>query len=75
VVEQPSGEVSTTQAAAVDVRLANSFTYRAYDALIAASALAENLPIYTCNPGDFEGIEGLEVRLVPHRTPDGLHLT
>jgi tRNA(fMet)-specific endonuclease VapC len=39
---------------------------RAYDALIAASALAENVPIYTCNPRDFDGIEGLEVRPVPH---------
>ena len=39
---------------------------RSYDALIAASALAENIPIYTCNPDDFEGIEGLEVRSVPH---------
>ncbi len=39
---------------------------RAYDALIAASALAENIPIHTCNPDDFQGIEGLEVRAVPH---------
>ncbi len=39
---------------------------RAYDALIAASALAENVPIYTCNPDDFQGIDGLEVRSVPH---------
>jgi hypothetical protein len=39
---------------------------RAYDALIAASALAENVPIYTCNPDDFHGIDGLEVRSVPH---------
>lgn len=39
---------------------------RAYDALIAASALAENVPIHTCNPDDFKGIEGLEVRTVPH---------
>jgi hypothetical protein len=39
---------------------------RAYDALIAASALAEGVPIYTCNPDDFEGIDGLEVRSVPH---------
>lgn len=38
----------------------------AYDALIAASAIAEGVPLYTCNPGDFEGIEGLEVRVVPH---------
>lgn len=39
---------------------------RAYDALIAATALAENLPIYTCNPDDFDGIDGVEVRPVPH---------
>jgi tRNA(fMet)-specific endonuclease VapC len=39
---------------------------RTYDALIAATALAENVPIVTCNPGDFEGIEGLEIRPVPH---------
>ncbi len=41
-------------------------TARAYDALIAASALAENIPLHTCNPDDFQGIEGLEVRAVPH---------
>lgn len=35
---------------------------RAYDALIAASALAEGIPLYTMNPRDFAGIEGLEVR-------------
>jgi predicted nucleic acid-binding protein len=39
---------------------------RAYDALIAASAIAEGIPLYTCNPGDFVGIDGLEVRVVPH---------
>lgn len=39
---------------------------RAYDALIAASALAYALPLYTCNPGDFEGIPRLEVRTVTH---------
>jgi predicted nucleic acid-binding protein len=33
----------------------------AYDAMIAAVALANDLPVYTCNPGDFSGIEGLEV--------------
>ena len=41
-------------------------TARAYDALVAAAAIAENVPIYTCNPADFEGIEGLDVRPVPH---------
>ena len=34
---------------------------RAYDALIAAIALARGLPVYTCNPRDFEGIDGLAV--------------
>lgn len=41
-------------------------TARAYDALIAASAIAEGIPVYTCNPDDFDGIEGLDVRPVPH---------
>jgi hypothetical protein len=39
---------------------------RAYDALIAASAIAHRLPLFTCNPGDFEGFPHLEVRRVPH---------
>jgi predicted nucleic acid-binding protein len=38
---------------------------RTYDAMIAAIALANGLPVYTCNPGDFEGIGGLEVIAVP----------
>jgi predicted nucleic acid-binding protein len=38
---------------------------RAYDAMIAATALANGLPVYTCNPDDFSGIEGLEVVPVP----------
>jgi hypothetical protein len=38
---------------------------RAYDAMIAATALANGLPVYTCNPNDFAGIEGLEVVAVP----------
>lgn len=38
---------------------------RAYDAMIAATALANDLPIYTCNPDDFEGVDGLEVIAVP----------
>ena len=36
-------------------------TARAYDALIAATGLANGLPIYTRNPADFIGIESLEV--------------
>lgn len=38
---------------------------RAYDAMIAATALASDLPVYTCNPDDFGGIDGLEVIAVP----------
>jgi tRNA(fMet)-specific endonuclease VapC len=38
---------------------------RSYDAMIAATALACALPVYTCNPDDFDGIDGLEVVAVP----------
>jgi tRNA(fMet)-specific endonuclease VapC len=34
---------------------------RAYDALIAATAIAHGLPVYTCHAADFEGIDGLQV--------------
>ena len=34
---------------------------RVLDALIAATALANGLPLYTRNPADFAGIAGLEV--------------
>ncbi|OIN80745.1 type II toxin-antitoxin system VapC family toxin [Mycobacterium malmoense] len=39
---------------------------RAYDALIAASAIAHAVPLYTCNPADFAGIPRLELRSVTH---------
>jgi predicted nucleic acid-binding protein len=39
---------------------------RAYDAMIAAVALANELPLYTCNPDDFIGIDGLTVIAIPH---------
>ena len=39
---------------------------RAYDALIAAAAISENVPLYTCNPSDFAGITELDLRVVPH---------
>jgi hypothetical protein len=38
---------------------------RAYDAMIAATALANDLPLYTCNPVYFLGIDGLSVIAVP----------
>lgn len=34
---------------------------RSYDAMIAATALSNELPIYTANPSDFHGIDGLDV--------------
>ncbi len=42
-------------------RLGRKPAARSYDAMIAATALSNGLPVYTCNPGDFSGIEGLEV--------------
>jgi predicted nucleic acid-binding protein len=43
---------------------------RSYDAMIAATAIANRLPLYTVNPDDFRGIAGLDLRAVPH--PDGV---
>jgi tRNA(fMet)-specific endonuclease VapC len=40
-------------------------TARSYDAMIAATAIANELPLYTCNPGDFIDIAGLDVIAVP----------
>lgn len=42
-------------------RAGRKATARAYDAMIAAIALANDLPVYTCNPADFDGIDGLTV--------------
>jgi len=39
---------------------------RAYDALIAASAIAHAIPLYTCNSEDFTGIPRLDLRPVDH---------
>ena len=41
---------------------------RAYDAMIAAIALAQGLPLYTANPRDFDNIDRLTVVAVP--TPE-----
>ena len=38
---------------------------RAYDAMIAAIAIANDLPVFTANPADFAGIEDLTVVEVP----------
>jgi predicted nucleic acid-binding protein len=40
---------------------------RAYDTMIAAIAIANDLPLHTCNPQDFTGIKELKVVAVPSR--------
>jgi tRNA(fMet)-specific endonuclease VapC len=39
---------------------------RSFDAMIAAVAIANDLPLFTCNPNDFSGIDGLTVVEVAH---------
>lgn len=39
---------------------------RAYDALIAAVAIANDLPLFTTNPDDFVSIRALDVVAIPH---------
>ncbi|MHB1527185.1 MAG: PIN domain-containing protein [Candidatus Dormibacteria bacterium] len=53
------------QVAAALRRAGRKPSARAYDAMIAAIAIANGIPLYTCNPADFNGIEGIEVVAVP----------
>ena len=46
---------------------------RAFDAMIAAVAIANDLPLYTCNPTDFAGIDNLDVVAIAH--PDRAEAT
>ncbi len=39
---------------------------RAFDAMIAAVAMANEMPLFTCNPSDFAGIDGLTVVAIQH---------
>ena len=39
---------------------------RALDVLIASVAVANDLPLYTCNPSDFTGLKDLTLVAVPH---------
>jgi len=41
---------------------------RVVDLMIAATAIAEGLPLYTTNPGDFTGLDAL-IRIVPVTRP------
>ncbi len=47
-------------------RAGRKSTARSYDAMIAAIAISNELPLYTCNPDDFTGIHGLAVVPVEH---------
>jgi tRNA(fMet)-specific endonuclease VapC len=40
---------------------------RSYDALIAASAIAHGVALYTCNPQDFTGIPRLQLRPIANQ--------
>ncbi len=44
---------------------------RSYDAMVAAIAIANGLPLYTAVPADFIGIDGLDVRAVPTPSATG----
>lgn len=46
-------------------RVGRKPTARAYDAMIAATAVANDVPVYTCNPGDFAGIDDLRIVALP----------
>lgn len=54
------------RAAASLRRAGRKTSARAYDAMIAAVAIANGLPVYTVNPNDFAGIEDLDVVAIPH---------
>jgi len=46
-------------------RVGRKTSARAYEAMIAATAISNNLPLFTCNPSDFIGIDNLNVFSVP----------
>lgn len=39
---------------------------RAFDAMIASTAIANGLELYTCNPKDYSGIDDLALIAIPH---------
>jgi hypothetical protein len=57
------------QVAASLRRAGRKSSARAYDALIAAVCVANDVPIHTCNPDDFSDIDGLTVVAVAHPDP------
>ena len=59
------------QVAASMRRAGRKTAARTYDAMIAAIAVANDLPLFTCNPDDFAGIDGLAVVAIPHPETGG----
>ncbi len=47
-------------------RAGRSVNARSLDVMIASIAIANDLPVFTCNPRDFRGIDGLQLFAVPH---------
>jgi tRNA(fMet)-specific endonuclease VapC len=63
--DKPAARVFGRVAAALR-RSGRKPAVRSFDAMIAAVAIANDHPLFTCNPNDFSGIEGLNVVEVPH---------
>ncbi len=61
-----SGPAASGAVSASLRRSGQATSARAFDALIAATALANGLAVYTCNAADFAGIDGLKVVAVTH---------
>lgn len=59
------------QVAASSRRSGRKPAARSFDAMIAATALATGLPLYSANPDDFAGIDGLVLRPVTVPGPRG----
>ncbi|CAN5547848.1 hypothetical protein BH24ACT15_BH24ACT15_33200 [soil metagenome] len=56
------------QVAASLRRTGRKTSARSYDAMIAAVVVANGLPLHTCNPSDFDGIDGLTLWPCPTLT-------
>jgi len=65
LTEPVSVEVADSAAALVRQGRGKGVVVRVPDALIAATALLRNAPLYTCNPRHF-AFDGLDVRPVTH---------
>ena len=64
-VDAPAARAFGRAAAGVR-RSGRSVRPRSLDVLVAAVAIANDLPLFTCNPSDFAGIAELVLVAVPH---------